>query len=75
MATYPDDGLRKAPLVFKALSGIGDYDFKTGGLAQLFTGSTNLSEIGEQLSDFIEEARSFFGGVSILQRLILYSAH
>ena len=64
VATYSDDGLRKAPLVFKALSGIGDYDFKTGGLAQLFTGSTNLSEIGEQLSDFIEEARSFFDGVS-----------
>lgn len=64
VADYSEDGLRKAPLVFKALAGIGDYDFKTGGLAQLFTGSTDLSEIGEQLSDFIEEAKDFFNGLS-----------
>lgn len=64
VAGYSEEGLRKAPLVFSALAGIGDYDFKTGGLAQLFTGSTDLGEIGEQLSDFIGEAKDFFNGVS-----------
>lgn len=66
VAGYSEDGLRKAPLVFSALAGIGDYDFKTGGLAQLFTGSTDLSEIGEQLSDFIEKAKGFFDGVATI---------
>lgn len=60
VANYSEAGLTKAPKVFKAIAGIGDYDFKSGGLAQLFTGGTNLGKIGEQLTDFGTEAQGFF---------------
>lgn len=57
---YSDSGLTKAPKVFEAIVGIGDFDFKSGGIAQLFTGSTDLEDIGEQLSEFGESAKGFF---------------
>ena len=61
---YPQGGIDKAPKVLEAIDGIGDYDFKSGGLAQLFTGSTDISDIGEQLSDFSETANAFFTWVN-----------
>ena len=64
VANYSEAGLEKAPKVFQALSGIGDYDFKTGGLFQLFTGSTDLGSIGEQLADFCENGKTFFNSVA-----------
>lgn len=64
VADYSASGISKAKSVFEALAGIGDYDFKTGGLAQLFTGSTNLKKIGEQLTDFGESAKGFFDTAS-----------
>ena len=57
---YPDAGLEKAPKVFKALNGMGSYDFKTWGLAQLFTGTTDLAEMGRQLASFAPNAFIFF---------------
>ena len=64
VASYSESGLEKAPKVFEALSGLGDYDFKTGGLAQLFTGETNLSEIGKQLAEFAPNGTTFFNTVA-----------
>ena len=63
VATYSDAGLKKAPDVFKSLAGIGDYDFKTNGIAQLFTGTTSLDVIGEQLASFAPEGKTFFNTV------------
>jgi hypothetical protein len=60
VATYSQSGIDKSKDVFAALSSIGAYDFKTGGLAQLFTGGTDLEEMGEQLSDFATEATTAF---------------
>lgn len=65
VATYNNLGLKKAPRVFEAISGIGDYDYKTGGLAQLVTGETNLSNIGTQLSAFGKNAKDFFTDVAL----------
>lgn len=64
VALYSDAGLEKSPLVFKALAGIGDYDFKTGGVAQFFTGETRLDVIGEQLSKFAPHGATFFNTVA-----------
>lgn len=60
VATYSQSGIDKSKDVFAALSSIGAYEFKTGGLAQLFTGGTDLEEMGEQLSDFATEATTAF---------------
>ncbi len=60
---YPQEGIDKAQSVFDSLGGIGDYDFKTGGLAQLFTGTTSLSNIGEQLVAFAPNGTEFFNAV------------
>lgn len=60
VAEYSEDGIKKSKLVFESLSSIGAYEFKSGGLAQLFTGGTNLKKIGEQLSDFGKESKDFF---------------
>ena len=62
-AGYSEAGLQKAPLVFEAISGIGNYDFKTGGLFQLFTGSTNIAEMGRQLAEFAPHGQAFFSTV------------
>lgn len=62
--SYNDKGLEKAPKVFKAISAIGQYDFKFGGLAQLFTGETRIDVIGEQLKDFGPHSTDFFKAVS-----------
>lgn len=64
VATYNDAGIQKAPSVFKALAGIGDFDFKTGGVAQWFTGETSLDAIGEQLAAFAPNGKTFFDTVS-----------
>ena len=56
-------GITKAKLMFQALSEMGDYGFKSGGLAQIFTGSSDLSEMGRQLSDFAGAVQGFFTGV------------
>ena len=65
VANYPDAGLQKAPQVFKAISGMGQYDFKNGGLFQLFTGFTDMNYVGTQLAVFGKFAGKFFTSVSL----------
>lgn len=60
VATMPDTGFDNATKMFAALEGLNNYSFKTGGLAQLFTGSLDLSSIGTQLSDFATNSSTFF---------------
>lgn len=60
VASYSQSGIDKAPQVFAALAGIGDYDFKTGGVAQWFTGTTSLEHIGKELTKFGDAAKGFF---------------
>lgn len=64
VAKYPDEGLTKAPKVFQALSGMGQYDFKMGGLFQLFTGYTDMGTVGVQLASFGKFAGKFYVSVS-----------
>ena len=64
VANYSDAGLEKSPKVFEALAGIGDYDFKTGGVAQFFTGETSLDVIGRQLASFAPNGLIFFNTVA-----------
>lgn len=63
VATYPDEGLKKAPKVFKALGGMNSLP-KFGGLAQFFTGETRLDVIAKQLSLFAPSAYQFFAFVT-----------
>ena len=64
VANYSDAGLEKSPKVFEALAGIGDYNFKTGGVAQFFTGKTRLDVIGRQLASFAPNGLIFFNTVA-----------
>ena len=64
VANYSDAGLEKSPKVFEALAGIGDYNFKTGGVAQFFTGETRLDVIGTQLAGFAPNGLTFFNTVA-----------
>lgn len=57
---FPQKGIENAPKVLEAINGIGNYDFKRGGLAQLFTGGTDIGEIGIQLDNFAHNAQSAF---------------
>ena len=57
---YPESGIDKAPKILDAIKGIGSYNFKTGGLAQLFTGEVGLANIGTQLDAFAHSAQSAF---------------
>lgn len=57
---FPATGFTKSKQVFEVLDGIGDYDFKSGGLAQIFTGSTDLKGIGTQLTSFGEAVQGYF---------------
>ena len=57
---YPDSGIEKAPKILEAIKGIGRYEFKSGGLAQLITGGTDLSGVGTQLDGFAHSAQSAF---------------
>lgn len=64
VATMPETGFDNATKMFAALEGLNNYSFKTGGLAQLFTGTLDLSSIGQQLSDYASNASTFFTTVS-----------
>lgn len=60
VATIPETSFTNADKMFASLEGLNSYSFKSGGLAQLFTGTLDLSNIGQQLSDFATNASSFF---------------
>ena len=60
VSTIPEAGISGAVSIFEALGGLDAYEFKSGGLAQLFTGSFDIADVGEQLSDFAENAATFF---------------
>ena len=59
-AEYPQKGIDNAPKILKSLDGIGKYDFKSGGLAQLFTGKLGLKNVGKELDGFSESAKTAF---------------
>ncbi len=64
VASYPEEGIKKAGEVFSALEKIGDFSFRTGGVAQAFTGETSLKVIGEQLAAFAPNGSVFFNAVA-----------
>lgn len=63
VAGYPDEGIEKAKKVFDSVTSLGGYATKTGGLAQLFTGTTNLPQLGSDLSDFATNAETFYNTI------------
>lgn len=52
------ENIESAMKIFESLSGLDD--FKTGGVAQWFTGSYDFAKIGTQLSSFASNAKTFF---------------
>lgn len=46
--------------LFKSLEGLDKYEFKTGGIAQWFTGEVNFGNIGTNLGDFARNSEDFF---------------
>lgn len=64
VANYPEAGIERAPKVFNAIAGIGDYDFKTDGFFQMITGETGLDKIGQQLAAFAPDGATFFNAVA-----------
>lgn len=63
VATMPESSFTNAAKMFEALDGLNNYSFKSGGLAQFFTGELALDKVGEQLSAFTENAGEFFSAV------------
>lgn len=59
-ASIPQNGIDKSKGIFEALQGIAGYEFKTGGMAQWFTGTTNLEDIGNQMTTFGNNVQGFF---------------
>ena len=73
VAKYNETGIQRSKLVFDALGGLGNYDFKSGGIAQWITGKTDLGDLGEQLTDFAEEAKDFFDTMAIISDRGIYN--
>ena len=63
VANIPDNAFTNMDSLFKSLNGIDNYAFKSGGLAQVFTGETSFDKIGEQLGSFSDKGLSFFDSV------------
>ena len=58
---YPDEAFTNAGKMFESLNGLNGYEFKSGGLAQLFTGDVTFDKIGEQMNSFTQSgALDFF---------------
>lgn len=59
---FPDAGIEKAPKIFDAISALGNYEFKAGGLSQLITGDSGfgVQELGKGLANFAKSAKEFF---------------
>ena len=57
---FPDEGIEKSPRILAALENLGGYATKTGGVAQMFTGTTDLAGLGNNLSAFVKTAVDFF---------------
>lgn len=60
VAKYPPEGLKNSALVFSSLGDLGGYATKSGGIAQMFTGTTDLAGLGENLTAFSEKAAAFY---------------
>lgn len=63
----PEAGFTNTGKLFEALSKMGEYEFKEGGVAQFFAGTTNFGTIGTQLGQFGRDSVDFFtniGGLS-----------
>ncbi len=60
VAKYPLEGLKNSALVFSSLGDLGGYATKSGGIAQMFTGTTDLAGLGENLTAFSEKAAAFY---------------
>lgn len=58
---FPDEAFTNAGKMFAALNGLDQYSFKSGGIAQLFTGEVSFDKIGEQINSFTQSgALDFF---------------
>lgn len=58
---FPDEAFTNAGKMFAALNGLDQYSFKSGGIAQLFTGEVSFDKIGEQMNSFTQSgALDFF---------------
>lgn len=60
VANLDESAFTNAKKMFDSLHSLNKYEFKTGGLSQLFTGTLDLSNIGKQLSQFATNSRGFF---------------
>lgn len=49
--------------LFEAFNSLGQYDFKTGGVAQFFTGETDFGAVGTQLGEFGKNSVDFFSNI------------
>lgn len=58
------DGIDNGRRALEALALAGGVEFKSGGIIEFFTGSTNLGNMGKQLSDFGSNASGFFTTMS-----------
>lgn len=65
VSTIPLEAFDRAKALFQTLSDIGNLP-KSGGLAQFFTGSTDLSKLGSQLSQFGSAIQGFLTQVNSL---------
>ena len=66
VANVPQEGLANAPKVFEALSGINENLPKSGGVAQFFTGETDLVSMAVGLAAFAPSAVVFFNTVATI---------
>ena len=65
VSSIPKAGFNNAKALFKSLAEIADLP-KTGGIAQWFSGETNLADLGADLKQFGEDTADFFQKVNNL---------
>ena len=65
VSSIPKAGFNNAKALFKSLAEIADLP-KTGGIAQWFSGETNLADLGADLKQFGEDTADFFEKVNNL---------
>ena len=66
IATWDESSFSKAEKLFTALKVINDEAFKDGGVTQWWSGTVDLSGLGEQLSGFATNAESFFLKINVI---------
>ncbi len=64
VALMNDAGMQKTPLLFQAISSIGNSEFNMGGLKALFFGDTAINVIAQQLAEAMPNLNRFFNSVA-----------